>query len=79
MDRIFKNLDTFFQFLKRTREAFPLPPGCAPVNMAKYASIFLICLNIHEKGCINFSDHATALNIHDHLIFLTGFLRCSRF
>ena len=44
--------------------------------MHQYPWLFL---NILQNAWINCSEYARALNMHDHLICLTGFWRCLRF
>ena len=38
-----------------------------------------ICLNIFENASINCSNYARAINMHDHLTYLTGFWRKNQF
>ena len=69
-----------FWFLKRVWEAFSLPsPSCAPVIVVEMHQYTWIYLNAFENAWVNYSDYARALNMHDHLTYLTGLRKCIEF
>ena len=49
-----------FQFSKESRRDLSLSPGCAHASVAEYVQI---SLKILENAWINYSDHASSLNI----------------
>ena len=72
----FTKLEHYFWFSKQAGIACPLPLILhlwVLLNMPQYPSI---CLNILENAWTNCFDYARALNMLDHLTFLTDFWRC---
>ena len=68
-----KSGNFFLLFSKRAGEASFLLPSCTPMSVAEYVSVFLNMPKYLLKCFSKLSDHARALNIHDHLTCSTSF------
>ena len=64
-----------FRFSKSSRGGLPLPPSCAPVSVAEYATVTLNIPKYHWKCLKKLFWLARALNMPDHLTCSTGFWR----